>query len=89
MEENLKLKQEILELKAKNLENDLTTGVKGKTNEEEKDLENYYNRANEIIDTLNAVMAKLQQQKNSNDNNVNIDEVKNLIENKKNEIINE
>ena len=34
-------------------------------------------------------MAKLQQQKNSNDNNVNIDEVKNLIENKKNEIINE
>ena len=89
LEENLKLKQEILELKAKNLENDLTTGVKGKTNEEEKDLENYYNRANEIIDTLNAVMAKLQQQKNSNDNNVNIDEVKNLIENKKNEIINE
>ena len=89
LEENLKLKQEILELKAKNLENDLTTGVKGRTNEEEKDLENYYNRANEIIDTLNAVMAKLQQQKNSNDNNVNIDEVKNLIENKKNEIINE
>ena len=89
LEENLKLKQEIMELKAKNLENNLSPEVKGKTTEEEKDLENYYNRANEIIDTLNAVMAKLQQHKNDNDNNINIDEVKNLIENKKNEIISE
>ena len=89
LEENLKLKQEIMELKAKNLENNLSPEVNGKTTEEEKDLENYYNRANEIIDTLNAVMAKLQQHKNDNDNNINIDEVKNLIENKKNEIISE
>lgn len=39
--------------------------------EEEKDLENYYNRANEIIDTLNEVMAKLQQHKSTSNNNQN------------------
>ena len=88
IEENMKLKQEIMELKAKNFQNE-STKEKEKINEEEKDLENYYNRANEIIDTLNAVMAKLQQHKDKNDNNININEINELIENKKNEILNE
>ena len=79
IKENLQLKKEILELKAKNLKNIVP-------HEEEKNLENYYNRANEIIDKLNEVMAKLQQHntgKNNNlknINNYNIDILKqNLI----------
>ena len=88
IEENMKLKQEIMELKAKNFQNE-SSKEKEKSNEEEKDLENYYNRANEIIDTLNAVMAKLQQHKDKNDNNININEINKLIENKKNEILSE
>ena len=88
IEENMKLKQEIMELKAKNFRNE-SSKEKEKSNEEEKDLENYYNRANEIIDTLNAVMAKLQQHKDKNDNNININEINELIENKKNEILSE
>ena len=88
IEENMKLKQEIMELKAKNFQNE-SSKEKEKSNEEEKDLENYYNRANEIIDTLNAVMAKLQQHKDKNDNNININEINELIENKKNEILSE
>ena len=70
IQENLQLKQEILELKAKNLQKMLTDGLVV-PKEEEKDLENYYNRANEIIDTLNEVMAKLQQHKSTNNNNQN------------------
>ena len=88
IEENMKLKQEIMELKAKNFQNE-SSKEKEKSNEEEKDLENYYNRANEIIDTLNAVMAKLQQHKDKNDSNININEINELIENKKNEILSE
>ena len=99
IQENLKLKQEILELKAQNLQNMFTkeVGVPN-PNKEEKDLENYYNRANEIIDTLNAVMAKLQQYKdkdkndlNNKDNNnlININEINNLIQNNKNALKNE
>lgn len=88
IEENMKLKQEIMELKAKNFQNE-SSKEKEKSNEEEKDLENYYNRANEIIDTLNAVMAKLQQHKDKNDNNININEINELIENKNNEILSE
>ena len=88
IEENMKLKQEIMELKAKNFQNE-SSKEKEKSNEEEKDLENYYNRANEIIDTLNAVMAKLQQHKDKNDNNININEINELIKNKKNEILSE
>ena len=88
IQENLKLKQEIQELKAKNLQSDFSKD-KEKQTEEEKDLENYYNRANQIIDTLNEVMAKLQQHKDKNDNNININEINNLIENKKNQIIQE
>jgi hypothetical protein len=88
IEENMKLKQEIMELKAKNFQNE-SSKEKEKSNEEEKDLENYYNRANEIIDTLNAVMAKLQQHNDKNDNNININEINELIENKKNEILSE
>ena len=86
LKENLKLKQEIEELKAKNSQNVSQKEIK-KSKEEEKDLENYYNRANEIIDTLNEVMAKLQQQKDKNGNNININEINNLIANKKNEIL--
>ena len=74
IQENLQLKQEILELKAKNLQKMLSDGLVV-PKEEEKDLENYYNRANEIIDTLNEVMAKLQQHKSGNnntDNNINL-----------------
>ena len=70
IQENLQLKQEILELKAKNLQKMLTDGLVV-PKEEEKDLENYYNRANEIIDTLNEVMAKLQQHKSTSNNNQN------------------
>ena len=44
IEENMKLKQEIMELKAKNIQNE-SSKEKEKSNEEEKDLENYYNRA--------------------------------------------
>ena len=91
LQENLKLKQEILELKAQNLQNMFTKEVgEPKSNEQEKDLENYYNRANEIIDTLNAVMAKLQQHKdknelnNKNNNDINIKEINNLIQSNKN-----
>ena len=88
IEENLKLKQEIQELKAKNIENEnISQKEIEKSDEEEKDLENYYNRANQIIDTLNEVMAKLQQHKDKNDNNFNINEINELIANKKNEII--
>ena len=86
IKENLKLKQEIQELKAKNEENISHNEIE-KPNEEEKDLENYYNRANQIIDTLNEVMAKLQQYKDKNDNNLNINEINELIASKKNEII--
>ena len=79
IQENLQLKQEILELKAKNLQKMLADGLVV-PKEEEKDLENYYNRANEIIDTLNEVMAKLQQHKTSNNNNIitNQNDIKNL-----------
>ena len=88
IKENLKLKQEIQELKAKNIENEnISQKEIEKSDEEEKDLENYYNRANQIIDTLNEVMAKLQQHKDKNDNNFNINEINELIANKKNEII--
>ena len=86
IEENLKLKQEILELKAQSLQNNFS---KERQSEEEKDLENYYNRANEIIETLNEVMAKLQQHKDKNNNNININEINSLIEDKKKEIKNE
>ena len=88
IKENLKLKQEIQELKSKNIENEnISQKEIEKPDEEEKDLENYYNRANQIIDTLNEVMAKLQQHKDKNDNNFNINEINELIANKKNEII--
>ena len=86
LKENLKLKQEIEELKAINSQN-ISQKEINKYKEEEKDLENYYNRANEIIDTLNEVMAKLQQQKDKNGNSININEINNLIANKKNEIL--
>ena len=91
IQENLQLKQEILELKAKNLQKMLADGL-SVPQEEEKDLENYYNRANEIIDTLNEVMAKLQQHKTSNNNNNNNDQNDinelNLSKKKQEEIIN-
>ena len=89
IKENMKLKQEIMELKSKNNENINPNDENEVNNEGEKDLENYYNRANQIIDTLNEVMAKLQQHKDKNDkNNININEINELIANKKNEIIN-
>ena len=89
IKENMKLKQEIMELKSKNNEN-INPNDENEVNKEgEKDLENYYNRANQIIDTLNEVMAKLQQHKDKNDkNDININEINDLIANKKNEIIN-
>ena len=90
IQENLQLKQEILELKAKNLQKMLTDGLVV-PKEEEKDLENYYNRANEIIDTLNEVMAKLQQHKsasNNNQNNLNNYDL-NSIKEKANNILNQ
>ena len=89
IKENMKLKQEITELKSKNNENINPNDENEVNNEGEKDLENYYNRANQIIDTLNEVMAKLQQHKDKNDkNDFNINEINDLIANKKNEIIN-
>ena len=89
IKENMKLKQEIMELKSKNNENINPNDENEVNNEGEKDLENYYNRANQIIDTLNEVMAKLQQHKDTNDkNDININEINDLIANKKNEIIN-
>ena len=89
IKENMKLKQEIMELKSKNNENINPNDENELNNEGEKDLENYYNRANQIIDTLNEVMAKLQQHKDKNDkNDININEINDLIANKKNEIIN-
>ena len=89
IKENMKLKQEIMELKSKNNENINPNDENEVNNEGEKDLENYYNRANQIIDTLNEVMAKLQQHKEKNDkNDININEINELIANKKNEIIN-
>ena len=89
IKENMKLKQEIMELKSKNNENINQNDENEVNNEGEKDLENYYNRANQIIDTLNEVMAKLQQHKDKNDkNDININEINDLIANKKNEIIN-
>ena len=89
IKENMKLKQEIMELKSKNNENINPNDENELNNEGEKDLENYYNRANQIIDTLNEVMAKLQQHKDKNDkNDININEINELIANKKNEIIN-
>ena len=89
IKENMKLKQEIMELKSKNNENINPNDENEVNNEGEKDLENYYNRANQIIDTLNEVMAKLQQHKEKNDkNDININEINDLIANKKNEIIN-
>ena len=76
IKENMKLKQEIMELKSKNNENINPNDENEVNNEGEKDLENYYNRANQIIDTLNEVMAKLQQHKDKNDkNDININEI--------------
>ena len=90
IQENLQLKQEILELKAKNLQKMLADGLVV-PQEEEKDLEIYYNRANEIIDTLNEVMAKLQKHKEENKNNIQNDindNNLNNIKNQENNIIN-
>ena len=86
LKENLKLKKEIEELKAKNSQSIPQKEIP-RSKEEEKELENYYNRANQIIDTLNEVMSRLQQQKDKNGNNININEINNLIAIKKNEIL--
>ena len=87
IQENLQLKQEILELKAKNLQKMLADGLVV-PQEEEKDLEIYYNRANEIIDTLNEVMAKLQKHKEENNINIQNDNNLNIIKNQENNILN-
>jgi len=90
IQENLQLKQEILELKAKNLQKMLKDGLVPQ--DEDNDLENYYSRANEIIDTLNEVMAKLQKHKSGNNNNNNQNNINNInineIRQKANNIIN-
>ena len=64
-DENLKLKQEIIELKAKNIQQHL--GNDSKKNEgykeTESDIESYYHRVEELINELNDIMNKIENKK--------------------------
>ena len=64
-DENLKLKQEIIELKAKNLQQQL--GNNNKKNdaykETESDIDSYYHRVEELINELNDIMNKIESKK--------------------------
>ena len=64
-DENLKLKQQIIELKAQNLQNKLNDGKKkNDTNKEtESDIDNYYHRVEELINELNDIMNKIEKKK--------------------------
>ena len=72
VDENLKLKQEIIELKAKNLQNKLGNNKKNDVNKEtESDIDSYYHRVEELINELNEIMNKIEKKKlKLNDNNI-------------------
>ena len=72
VDENLKLKQEIIELKAKNLQNKLGNNKKNDINKEtESDIDSYYHRVEELINELNEIMNKIEKKKlKLNDNNI-------------------
>ena len=80
-DENLKLKQEIIELKAKNLQNKLGTNKKNEIYKEtESDIDSYYHRVEELINELNDIMNKIEKKKlkqnettNNNQNQINDD----------------
>ena len=92
IDENLKLKQEILELKAKNLQKKLGNGKKNDQNKEtESDIDTYYHRVEELINELNDIMNKIEKKKlkindnNSIPNNNNIIDIKINEKNKNND----
>ena len=64
-DENLKLKQQIIELKAQNLQNKLVDGKKKNdaNKETESDIDNYYHRVEELINELNDIMNKIEKKK--------------------------
>ncbi len=64
-DENLKLKQEIIELKAKNLQQQLGNDNKknGGYKETESDIDSYYHRVEELINELNDIMNKIESKK--------------------------
>ena len=89
-DENLKLKQEIIELKAKNLQNKLGTNKQNEVYKEtESDIDSYYHRVEELINELNDIMNKIEKKKlkqNSN-NNINQNQINNNANKEKDEII--
>ena len=89
LDENLKLKQEINELKAKNLQNKLNGNKKNDVNKEtESDIDSYYHRVEELINELNDIMNKIEKKKlKLNDNNIITNSEINNINIKKNENI--
>ena len=70
-DENLKLKQQIIELKAQNLQNKLGDGQKKNdaNKETESDIDNYYHRVEELINELNDIMNKIEKKKSKQKEN--------------------
>ena len=70
-DENLKLKQQIIELKAQNLQNKLVDGKKKNdaNKETESDIDNYYHRVEELINELNDIMNKIEKKKSKQKEN--------------------
>ena len=72
MEENLKLKQEIIELKAKNLQKKMGNEKNDINKETETDIDSYYHRVEELINELNDIMNKIEKKKLKLDANNNV-----------------
>ena len=87
IEENLKLKQQIIELKALNLQKQLKGNMndnrKEDNDKENRTIEGDYKRVLELINELNEVMNDIENKKNQKENKKNNKKQKNK---KKNEI---
>ena len=90
VDENLKLKQEIIELKAKNLQQRVGNDKKNDVHKEtESDIDSYYHRVEELINELNDIMNKIEKKKSKLNTNNNVQNSDNNIIDKKLEIIKE
>ena len=94
-DENLKLKQEINELKAINSQNNFDNNRKKVANKEtESDIDSYYHRVEELINELNDIMNKIEKKKlKLNENNIisnnEVSYINNIKNNEKIENVNE
>ena len=102
MEENLLLKKKILELKAENLKNKSGKNIKIPNNYKDENLKKNFKQAEELLDELNNIMNKIENESNykknsgkkeidnNNENSNNKIKIKNinLKENKEEKIIN-